>query len=256
MQKLQEREIRGLIEALSKTTQLTKEWFKDWANNYDRTLGKIKRHHQLLDLTVKMSKVKDGERVLDIGIGTGLTSLRLLKAANCSIVGIDYSQDMMNICKDKLAKLGLTDKIECRMMNAISLDFPSESFDIVASTVSLHHIKNKLPVIKSIRSILKPGGRFILGDLDMDTTGKLTDPKRLQRVLSYLIPELIEALKDGGVEGFSRMYDNGKKHILNDGEYCISFEQWADICKKAGFGRIISKSMPDFKRFKVLCAYK
>jgi ubiquinone/menaquinone biosynthesis C-methylase UbiE len=191
---------------MESTTGLTKEWFKDWANDYDRTLGKIKRHHQLLDLTVKMSKVKDGERVLDIGIGTGLTSLKFLKAANCTIVGIDYSQDMMDICKDKLTKLGLTDKIECCMMDAVSLDFPKESFDIVASTVSLHHIKDKYPVIKKIHNLLKPGGRFVLGDLDMDTTGKLTDPKRLQRVLDYLVPELIEALKDGGIEGFSRMY--------------------------------------------------
>jgi phosphatidylethanolamine/phosphatidyl-N-methylethanolamine N-methyltransferase len=234
----------------------TKEWFKDWANDYDRTLGKIKRHHQLLDLTVKISKVKDGERVLDIGIGTGLTSLKFLEAANCTIVGIDYSHDMMDICKDKLGKLGLTDKIVCRMMDAVSLDFPNESFDIVASTVALHHIKDKYPVIKAIRNILKSGGRFVLGDLDMDTTGKLTDPKRLQRVLDYLMPELIEALKDGGVEGFSRMYDNGKKHILNDGEYCISFEQWADICKKAGFSRLISEPIPGFERFRVLCAYK
>jgi hypothetical protein len=52
------------------------------------------------------------------------------------------------------------------------------------------------------------------------------------------------------------MYDNGKKHRLNDGEYCINFEQWADICKKAGFNKIISKPMPGFARFKVLCAYK
>jgi len=235
------------------TTELTKEWFKDWANEYDNTLGKIKRHHQLLDLTVRMSKVKDDERVLDIGIGTGLTSLKFLKRANCTIVGIDNSQDMMDICKDKL---GLTEKIECRIMDAVSLDFPEHSFDVVASTVSLHHVKDKYPVIKTIRNILKPGGRLVIGDLDVDTTGKLADPKRLMRILGYLMPELVLALKDGGIDGFSRMYDNGKKHILNDGEYCISFEQWADICYRAGFSKVIIKSMPGFERFKVLCAYK
>jgi ubiquinone/menaquinone biosynthesis C-methylase UbiE len=241
---------------MESTTQPTREWFNDWANEYDNTLGKIKRHHQLLELAVKMSKVKDGERVLDIGIGTGLTSLKFLKAADCTIIGIDNSRDMMDICTDKLDKLGLKDKIECRMMNAVSLDFPKESFDIVASTVSLHHVKNKYPVIKAIHSILKPGGRFVIGDLDVDTTGKLTDSKRLMRILDYLMPELVLALKDGGIDGFSRMYDNGKKHILNDGEYCISFEQWADICYRAGFAKVVVKSMPNFERFKALCAYK
>ena len=51
----------------------------------------------------------------------------------------------------------------------------------------------------------------------MDTTGNTTDPKRLLRLLKWLNDELILALTDGGTEAFSRMYDNDKKHILNDG---------------------------------------
>jgi ubiquinone/menaquinone biosynthesis C-methylase UbiE len=241
---------------MESTTGLTREWFKDWANEYDNTLGKINRHHQLLELTVKMSKVKDGERVLDIGIGTGLTSLKFLAKANCTVVGVDNSHDMMSICQGKINKLALNAHIECHIMDATALAFPAASFDVVASTVTLHHVKDKYPVIKTIRDLLKKGGRFVIGDLDVDTTGKLTDPKRLMRVLDYLVPELVEALKDGGVEGFSRMYDNGKKHILNDGEYCIGFEQWSDLCYRAGFKKVVVKSMRNFERFKVLCAYK
>jgi len=243
-------------DGMSEATQLTQQWFTNWANEYDNTLGKIKRHHQLLELAVRMSKVKDGERVLDIGIGTGLTTLKFLAKANCTVVGVDNSHDMMSICMGKIDKLKLNASVECHIMDATALAFPAASFDIVASTVTLHHVKDKLPLIKTIRDLLKKGGRFVIGDLDVDTTGKLTDPKRLQRVLDYLMPELVEALKDGGVEGFSRMYDNGKKHILNDGEYCISFEQWADICYKAGFKKIVVKSMRNFERFKALCAYK
>ncbi|MFC1950936.1 class I SAM-dependent methyltransferase [Chloroflexota bacterium] len=238
------------------TTELTKGWFKDWSNEYDSTLGKFKRHHQLLDLAVKMSKVRNSEKVLDIGVGTGLLSLKFLSKTNCIVVGVDNSQDMLNIWLDKIEKLGLGDRVTCRIMNAASLDFPKSSFDIAASTVTLHHVENKLPAIKNIYRILKPGGRFILGDIDMDTTGKLTDPKRLMRILDYLTKELVVALNDGGVEGFSRMYDNGKKHILNDGEYCISFEQWSKLCYRAGFSKVMVKSLPQFERFKVLCATK
>ena len=241
---------------MSDTTELTQQWFKNWSNDYDNTLGKIKRHQQLLDMAVKISKVKGSERVLDIGVGTGLLALKFLAKAGCTVVGIDYSRDMMDICTDKIKKLNLGNRIECKIMAAAALDFPKNSFDIAAATVTLHHIKNKLPVIKAIRNVLKPGGRFVLGDLDMDTTGSHTNPKRLARILDYLMPELVEALKDGGVQGFSRMYDNGKKHILNDGEYCVSFEQWSDLCYKAGFTKVVYKSMPNFERFKVLCAYK
>jgi hypothetical protein len=111
-------------------------------------------------------------------------------------------------------------------------------------------------VIKKILNLLKPGGRFLIGDIDMDTTGDLNDPKRMLRILDYLKEEYALALKEGGVEAFSRMYDNGKKHILNDGEYCISFKQWKDICVKAGFKNIKIKALPEFEWFKVLIAVK
>ena len=90
----------------------------------------------------------------------------------------------------------------------------------------------------------------------MDTTGDTTDPKRLLRLLTWLNDELVLALTDGGTEAFSRMYDNSKKHILNDGEYCISFKQWEDLCSKAKFSKVTGKSLPNFKWFKVLIAIK
>jgi len=68
------------------------KWFKEWSNEYDQTLGKIKRHHEMLDLAVEMSNVKAGEHILDIGCGTGLLSLKFLEAAECTIDGIDLSE--------------------------------------------------------------------------------------------------------------------------------------------------------------------
>ena len=97
---------------------------------------------------------------------------------------------------------------------------------------------------------------FVLGDLDVDTTGNLRDLKRLRRILDYLNDELALAMEEGGVEAFSRMYDNGKRHILNDGEYCLSFRQWKEICEKAEFKKVTIKSLPGFKWFKVLVAVK
>jgi len=52
------------------------------------------------------------------------------------------------------------------------------------------------------------------------------------------------------------VYDNGKKHILNDGEYCINFNQWSDLCKKAGFKNIVVKPIKSFKWLKVLLCEK
>ncbi len=234
----------------------TSEWFKDWANDYDNTLGKIDRHHQLLNLVVELSNIENGQKVLDIGCGTGLLSLKFLEKADCTVMGVDSSPEMLSIFSEKIKKLALSDRIVCKLEDAKALDFKPDSFDVVASTVTLHHLKNKFPTIKKIHEVLKPEGRFVLGDIDMDTTGDVTDPKRLLRMLEWLTEEFVLALTSGGTEAFSRMYDNGKKHILNDGEYCISFEQWKNMCKKAGFSKVSVHDLPGFKWFKVLVATK
>jgi ubiquinone/menaquinone biosynthesis C-methylase UbiE len=241
---------------VKKKNSVTKKWFKDWSNEYDSTLGKVKRHHKLLDLVVESSEVKDGDVVLDIGCGTGLLSLKFLKEADCSIYGIDSSSEMLEIFKDKIAELGLSEKISLEVEDVENLDFKKDSFDIIASTVTLHHVQDKYPVIKRIYNLLKVGGRFLIGDIDVDTTGDLQDPERLLRILNFLKEEFVLALKEGGVKAFSRMYDNGKKHILNDGEYCVSFKQWKEICEKAGFEKITVKPLPEFEWFNVLIAVK
>ena len=234
----------------------TQNWFNEWSNEYDKTLGKLQRHHDMLDLAVKMSEVKNGENVLDIGCGTGLLSLKFLKAAKCSIFGIDLSEEMLAHWKKKIATFQLSEKVQVATGDASNLQFDDSSFDIVASTVTLHHVKNKQKTIDDIHRILKPGGRLVIGDLDVDTSGDLNDIKRLRHILDYLKEECTLALQDGGVGAFSRMYDNGKKHILNDGEYCVDFDTWSELCKNAGFEDVTVVPVDSFSWMKVLRAQK
>ncbi|MEJ2306104.1 MAG: methyltransferase domain-containing protein [candidate division WOR-3 bacterium] len=237
---------------MKEENSVTKSWFKDWSDEYDNTLGKVDRHDKLLDLVVDSSRIRDGQKVLDIGCGTGLLSLKFLEKADCIIYGIDNSSEMFEIFKEKIKKLNLADKISLGLEDAENIDFRDEEFDIIASTVTLHHVKEKYPVIKKIYKLLKPGGRLLIGDIDVDTTGDLEDPERLLRILNFLKDEFVLALKGGGLKAFSRMYDNGKKHILNDGEYCVSFKQWKEFCEKAGFKEITIKTLTGFQWFKVL----
>ncbi len=237
-------------------SESTQDWFKDWANEYDQTLGKIRRHHEMLELAVDMSKVRDGDKILDIGCGTGLLSLKFLETAECTITGIDLSEDMLNIWKNKIKELNLSRKVNVYPSDAANLEFEDAAFDIIASTVTLHHVKDKQQALSKMYNLLKPNGRLIIGDLDVDTSGSLTDVKRLRHILDYLKEELSLALQDGGVDAFSRMYDNGKKHILNDGEYCINFDMWSQLCKQAGFNNVTITPVKSFSWLKVLCAEK
>jgi ubiquinone/menaquinone biosynthesis C-methylase UbiE len=241
---------------MKKEKTSTRDWFNRWSNEYDQTLGRISFHHDLLDLMVRNSKVRDGDRVLDIGCGTGLLSLKFLQKADCFITGVDYSSEMIAIFQDKIKKLKLSNRVSLSLMDVGALKFKGGTFDRVVSSVTLHHLKDKLPAIKTIFKILKKGGIFIVGDIDMDTTGELTDTKRLKRILKVMEQEWIAALKDGGLEAFLKMFDNGKKHILNQGEYCVSLKQWAEICRKAGFGAVMIKRVNRCRSFGIVLAKK
>jgi len=232
----------------------TREWFADWANEYDTTLGKVKRHLALLDQVVNLSGVRDKDQVLDIGCGTGLLSLKFLEHADCTITAIDSSGTMLRIFQKKIEQCHLSESIFLQERSAEEMVFPSYQFDIIASTVALHHVKEKGPVIQRVYDSLREGGRFVLGDMDLDTTGSLDDPVRLVRILEFLTKEFALAMEDGGIPAFERMYDNGKKHILNEGEYCIGFDQWAILCKDAGFRLITITPVKGFPWFKVLVA--
>ncbi len=242
-----------MMEHVSKDNR---EWFGDWANEYDNTLGKVKRHHKLLDLVVKVSGVKRNDQVLDSGCGTGLLSLKFLNKTDCNITAIDSSSQMLRIFEEKIELLNLAGHIHCIEKSAEDMDFGSNQFDIIAATVALHHVKFKEPVIKKFFTSVNGGGRFILGEIDLDTTGKPDDPVRLSGILNFLTKEFELAMKEGGVQAFERMYDNGKKHILNDGEYSIGFGQWERLCRNAGFKNVEVHPLEGFEWFKVLVATK
>lgn len=239
---------------MSDDTPGNRAWFQDWANEYDSTLGKVSRHQIMLDLAVEVSGVAHGDEVLDIGCGTGLLSLKFLAAADCRITAIDTSPEMLALFREKVERYGLAERVQCRQASAEEMEFGPGRFDIVAATVSLHHVKEKAPVVGSIRDSLKDGGRFVLGEIDLDTTGNLDDPVRLSRILEYISGELVLAMREGGTQAFERMYDNGKKHILNDGEYCVAMRRWEELCRDAGFRDVAVHPVPGYDRFKVLVA--
>ena len=237
-------------------SKITQKWFRSWSNEYDRTLGRISFHRDLLDLVVKNSAVKDNDKVLDIGCGTGLLSLKFLQAADCFVTAVDNSKEMMALFRDKIKKLAIQKQVTCKFMDAGSLKFPANTFDIVASTLTLHHLEQKLNPLKKMRRILKPGGKLLIGDIDMDTTGRHTDVKRFMRIIKVLEQEWLGAFELKDMSVFERMFDNSKRHILNRGEFCVSLKQWADLCKKAGFRKVTVKKLPTHPSFGVVIAQK
>lgn len=96
---------------------------------------------------------RDGERILDLGCGTGQLSAEIA-SSGASVVGLDRSPDMVAEARKKFPALRF------EVCDARSLPF-HEEFDAVFSNAALHWIPQAEQVIDGVSRALKPGGRFI-----------------------------------------------------------------------------------------------
>jgi ubiquinone/menaquinone biosynthesis C-methylase UbiE len=95
-----------------------------------------------------------GERVLEIGCGTGCDLLQFAKHG-AQATGIDITSEHLRLARERVGQLA-----EVREAEATALPFPDESFDYVYSHGVLHHIESPRRVVDEIFRVLKPGGRF------------------------------------------------------------------------------------------------
>ena len=128
---------------------------------YDFTTGRLSRYRQLQERCVGKLELKDKDRVLCVGLGTGNEALRILETnRNVGIVGIDYSRTaLQKACKKALV---LGKEIESLVMDARCLKFKTGSFDKVLCIHVMDFVEENEKVTDEILRVLKEGGRFVI----------------------------------------------------------------------------------------------
>ncbi|MBV9160910.1 MAG: class I SAM-dependent methyltransferase [Pseudonocardiales bacterium] len=113
------------------------------------------------ELEFLLSKITQGERVLDMGCGTGRFTVPLA-ATGAEVTGLDLSTGMLTVAGKKLGERGL--KAEMRQGDMAELPFPDGTFDTVTSMLALMHIPlaERQAVFCEVSRVLKPGGRMLL----------------------------------------------------------------------------------------------
>jgi ubiquinone/menaquinone biosynthesis C-methylase UbiE len=139
-----------------------------WAARYDLliwlvTLG---RERTLRARLLEPARLRPGESVLDVGCGTGTLAIAAKRRVGPagSVYGIDASPAMIARATNKAKKAGTEVIFENGL--AESLPFPDARFDVVLSTVMLHHLPRKARQqgVREMRRVLKPGGRLLAVD--------------------------------------------------------------------------------------------
>jgi len=139
------------------------------ADKYDRDIvNSIPFHRELHEAIIawvrKELDPKKSYSILDLGVGTGITSQLLHEALpHAQFDLVDFSEQMLNGAKKKM-KSGGNVKYILGDYSKLILDKP---YDLVVSVIGMHHqnTAGKKKMLKKIAGWLKPGGAFIFGDL-------------------------------------------------------------------------------------------
>jgi ubiquinone/menaquinone biosynthesis C-methylase UbiE len=119
-------------------------------------------------MVVEAAKIKLGEKVLDVGCGTGNLTLAAKKyvGASGSVYGIDASPEMVVEARKKAKHSGLEAVFDLGLIE--KLPYPDATFDVVISRLVIHHLPDDLKRrgLAEIFRVLKPGGRLFLADFN------------------------------------------------------------------------------------------
>jgi len=146
--------------------------FESIAPKYDlmNDLLSFRRHKAWRKFTMKKMNVGQGQTALDICCGTCDWTIALAQASGTGrIVGLDFSQNMLDIGSVKLEKLGLQKQIELVQGNAMELPFADNTFDYVTIGFGLRNVPDFLQVLKEMQRVVKPGGKVVCLELSKPT---------------------------------------------------------------------------------------
>jgi SAM-dependent methyltransferase len=105
-------------------------------------------------------------KLLEVGSGPGRLAVRLAReAAGVTLTGVDISSTMVERAARRAAGAGLSERMRFEVGDVAALPLSDREFDVVVSTLSLHHWSDPASGLAEIHRVLKPGGEALIYDL-------------------------------------------------------------------------------------------
>lgn len=193
----------------------------DWDRHSSANLGGV------TSAVLAVADGRSGERVVDLGCGTGQLSLPLAERG-ASVLAVDVSAEMTDRLMRAADQRGLRD-VRCTAVPIENLRLPPRSVDLIVTSYALHHLRDadKSRVVKSAFGWLTPGGRLIVADMMLGRGASADD--------RAIVAAKVRALARLGPGGYWRILKNIVRYQLRVQERPVSMAAWTAMLTGAGF---------------------
>lgn len=152
--------------------------FHSVADNYDlmNDLMSAGIHRLWKHMTIEMSGVRKGHKVLDIAGGTGDLAAKFSKIVGSegSVVLADINESMLKVGRDRLIDRGITENVTFSQADAQYLPFPDNTFNVITIAFGLRNVTDKDMALRSMLRVLKPGGKLLILEFSKPTSPLLS----------------------------------------------------------------------------------
>ncbi len=179
--------------------------FRSLTRLYDPVVRATTREREFKARLLRQASLGSGQRVLDLGCGTGTLAIEAkLAEPGLEVVGLDGDPEVLERARAKAGDAGVTIQFD----EGLSTDPPYDdgSFDLVLATLFFHHLTrvDKLLTAREIARVLRPGGRLHVADW-----GRPSDPVMAALFWQIRLFDGLEQTRDNGAGALPEIFEEG-----------------------------------------------
>jgi demethylmenaquinone methyltransferase/2-methoxy-6-polyprenyl-1,4-benzoquinol methylase len=154
---------------VSARTDHARELFAPLGPTYDRYAALLSFFQDPRWRRFLVSRVPDDAvRVLDVATGTAAVAIELAsRRPERRVVGVDQSPEMLAVARDRVARAGLSERIELREGRAEELPFADGEFDALTFTYLLRYVDDPAATLRGLARVVRPGGTVAMLEFDV-----------------------------------------------------------------------------------------
>ncbi|HEC87655.1 MAG TPA: class I SAM-dependent methyltransferase [Thermoplasmatales archaeon] len=195
------------------------EQYRKWAETYDKDKIRLlekqgTNYEEFMRRFIDLCDLKQEMNILDVGTGTGLTSIAIAKALSCKckIFAIEPVEEMIGKAKRNIQQEGVEECIHIRRGVGESLPCNDENFDLITCTFAIRHM-DVMKAISEFKRVLKRDGKIVVADI--------CAPEKWRSIPGRIITPFMQFM-------VSRKYKGEMKSKV------LTVEEWKTLLKKSG----------------------